>query len=439
MSSIGRTWASIGLAYDARMGADIHEVVLVAFEGPDRYAFVGGLATRMNDLAAALVSRGHRVRHLFIGDPALPPTELRADGRLLLERWGQWISRHHPKDVYDGEDGKWRDLTRTVPPHLLAEVVVPAARAGRRAVLLFEDWQTAGAAIATVALAERAGLRRAVIPFWNANNTYGFDRIDFRTLERATTITTISRFMRAELVRAGVEPAVLPNGIAERFAAPVPRADLTALRQALAGRPGLVKVARFDADKRWLWAIDAVAHLRDVGTRPRLVLRGSRSDYADVVGARIRERGLSVERVALGADATPKALAAALAAVRADIAFLDFFVSERTLRALYGAADAVLANSEKEPFGLVGLEVMGAGGLAFVGRTGEDYAVPYGNAVVVQTDDPRELLAHLGTLAARPALAERIRADGRATARRFVWPRILDAIEASWEAAAALG
>ena len=357
---------------------------------------------------------------------------------LKLERWGQWISRHHPKDVYDGEDGKWRDFSRTVPPHLLEAVVVPAARAGKRAVLLFEDWQTANAAITTTALAERAGLRRAITPFWNANNTYGFGSIDFRLLERAATVTTISRFMRAELVKSGVEPEILPNGIAERFAVPVPQADVRAMRTGLAGRPSLVKVARFDADKRWLWAIDAVAHLRDLGTRPRFMMRGSRSDYSDIVGARIRERGLTVQRVALGADAAPRDLAAALKDVDADIAFLDFFVSERALRSLYAAADGVLANSEKEPFGLVGLEVMGAGGLAFVGRTGEDYAVPYGNSVVVQTDDPRELMAHLTTLGSKPALAERIRADGQRTAERYVWPRILDGVEAAWDAAAAL-
>jgi len=346
------------------MGAEISEVVLVAFEGPDRYSFVGGLATRMNDLAEALVARGHRVRHLFMGDPALPTTELRNDGRLLLERWGQWISRYHPKDVYDGEDGKWRDFGRTVPPHLLEEVVVPAARQGKRAVLLFEDWQTANAAINTTVLAQRAGLRGAITPFWNANNTYGFGSIDFPILERAVTVTTISRFMRAELVKSGVEPEILPNGIAERFAEPVPPADVRAMRAGLAGRPSLVKVARFDADKRWLWAIDAVAQLRDAGTHPRFMMRGSRNEYADVVGARIRERGLTVQRVALGANATPKELAAALHDVEADVAFLDFFVGEAALRALYGGADGVLANSEKEPFGLVGLEVMGAGGVA---------------------------------------------------------------------------
>ena len=245
--------------------------------------------------------------------------------------------------------------------------------------------------------------------------------------------------MRAEMVKSGVEPEILPNGIATRFAEPVPPAHVRAMRAGLAGRPSLVKVARFDADKRWLWAIDAVAHLRDIGARPRFMMRGSRSDYADVVGARIRQRGLTVQRVALGANATPKELAAALRGVEADIAFLDFFVSEPALRALYAAADGVLANSEKEPFGLVGLEVMGAGGVAFVGRTGEDYAIPYGNSVVVQSDDPRELLTHLAALGSRPELGKRIRADGRATAQRYVWPRMLDAMEASWEAAASLG
>src|SRR5256886_5840574 len=299
------------------MGAPISEVVLIAFEGPDRYSFVGGLATRMNDLAEALICRGHRVRQLVVGDPSLPPTEERSDGMLTLERWGQWISRYHPKDVYDGEDGKWRDCGRPVPPHLLEEVIVPAARQGKRAVLLFEDWQTANAAINTTVLAQRAGLRGAITSFWNANNTYGFGSITFPVLAQATTITTISRFMRAELAKSGVDPEILPNGIAERFAEPVPPASVRAMRAALAGRPSLVKVARFDADKRWLWAIDAVAHLRDRGTRPRFMMRGSRSDYANVVGARIRERGLTTQRVALGANATPKELATALRAVEA--------------------------------------------------------------------------------------------------------------------------
>jgi hypothetical protein len=202
------------------MGADISEVVLVAFEGPDRYSFVGGLATRMNDLAEALTARGHRVRHLFVGDPTLPATELRRDGTLLLERWGQWISRYHPKDVYDGEDGKWRDFGRTVPPHLLEEVVVPAARQGKRAVLLFEDWQTANAAINTTVLAQRAGLRGAITPFWNAPRrsrrsrgscgpSWSSPASSRRSCRTASPSASRSRYLRRTCARCA---PVLPGG-----------------------------------------------------------------------------------------------------------------------------------------------------------------------------------------------------------------------------------
>ena len=410
-------------------------VVLVAFEGPDRYSFVGGLATRMNDLAAALVARGHRVRHLFVGDPGLPQVEEREGGRLVLERWGQWISVYHPKDVYDGEDGKYADFSRTVPPHL-ADVVGDGLRRGENTVLLFEDWQTAAAASGTAVVLASRGLRCPI--FWNANNTYGFGRVDFPILRRLASITTISRYMRMELAKVEVEAAVLPNGIADRWLAPVPPGDTAALRQAFGTRPAFVKVARFDADKRWVWAIDAITAMRNAGMHPRFVMRGSRSDYADVVGARIRANGLTIERVALPSTAGPSDLAGAIAASSADVVFLDFFLSERTLRALYAAADGVLANSEKEPFGLVGLEVMACGGIAYVGRTGEDYAVPFGNSVVVQSDDPRELMTAYGTLGGDPKMALSVRADGLVTAQRFAWPRILAAYEVLWDTARAL-
>ncbi len=415
------------------------DVVLVAFEGPDRYSFVGGLATRMNDLAEALVARGHRVRHIFVGDPQLPASEKRLEGRLTLERWGQWISAHHPKDVYDGEEGKRSDLTRSLPQHLVEDIVAPAAAAGRPVAILFEDWQTAAAAIATHLLLSARGLRGAATLLWNSNNTYGYDRIDFPALERAAVVTTVSRLMRAETVRlAGVDPQILPNGIAERYLAPLP-ADGRVLLRAAFGCPAFVKVARFDPDKRWLWAVDAIAALRDEGQRARLLMRGSRSDYADMVLERIATNGLSVDRLSLPAGAPLRDVATAIHGSEADIALLDFFIDENVLRMLYAAADGVLANSEKEPFGLVGLEVMASGGIAYLGRTGEDYAVPYGNSIVVQTDDPRELGAHLATLRGDRALMERIRAEGRETAKRFSWARLLDGYEAAWDAAARVG
>jgi glycosyltransferase involved in cell wall biosynthesis len=377
------------------------------------------------------------VHHLFVGDPALPTLEERYDGHFVLERWCQWISRYHPKDVYDGEDGKYLDFSRTVPPHLVNQVIPAATARGERSVVLFEDWQTGAAAINTAALLSVRGDRSAAL-FWNANNTYGFGRVDFPLLRRASSITTISRFMRMELAKVDVEAAILPNGIADRYLKPLPPSDVTAMRKAFGDRPTFVKVARFDVDKRWLWAIDAISTMRDAGLRPRFVMRGSRSPYADTVGDRIFAHGLNVERLSLPSTATSRDLAAAIATTTAEVVFLDFFIDEKALRSLYAAADGVLANSEKEPFGLVGLEVMASGGIALLGRTGEDYAVPFGNAVVVQSDDPRELLTTHLMLRERPELGRAIRAEGRATAKRFAWPRVLDGYEAVWETAFAL-
>jgi hypothetical protein len=81
---------------------------------------------------------------------------------------------------------------------------------------------------------------------------------------------------------------------------------------------------------------------------------------------------------------------------------------------------------------------MASGGIAYIGRTGEDYAVPFGNSVVIQSDDPRELVTTSRLLSQRPELVTVMRAEGRATAKRFAWPRILDAYEAAWETAFAL-
>jgi len=294
-------------------------------------------------------------------------------------------------------------------------------------------WREARFGLETAALLAARGERAPVL--WNANNTYGFGEVDFELLRRVASVTTISHYMRGEMARMGVDAAILPNGIAERWLKPVPPGDPAVLRLAFAGRPTFVKVARFDPDKRWLWAIDATAAMRDSGLRPRLVMRGSRSDYARVITERIAARGLAVERLALPSTALPRDLGAAIAATQAEVVLLDFFVSERTLRALYASADGVLANSEREPFGLVGLEVMACGGIAYVGRTGEDYAVPFGNSVVVQSDDPRELMTSQRTLAERPELVRALRAEGRATAKRYSWPRVLEAYEALWSVA----
>ena len=44
-------------------------VVILSFEGPDRYASIGGLATRFTQLARALGAAGHEVQLSFVGNP----------------------------------------------------------------------------------------------------------------------------------------------------------------------------------------------------------------------------------------------------------------------------------------------------------------------------------------------------------------------------------
>ena len=87
-----------------------------------------------------------------------------------------------------------------------------------------------------------------------------------------------------------------------------------------------------------------------------------------------------------------------------------------------------MANSGKEPFGLVGLEVMASGGLAVTGATGEDYAEPFSNAIVCDTGDGSELAAYLEALLNDDRLARSIRAAGEATAERYRWSVVLDVL-----------
>jgi glycosyltransferase involved in cell wall biosynthesis len=64
---------------------------------------------------------------------------------------------------------------------------------------------------------------------------------------------------------------------------------------------------------------------------------------------------------------------------------------------------------------------MAAGGIAFTGGTGEDYALPYHNAIVLETSDPREIESNLVYLREFPDEDARIRAEAQRTATYFTW------------------
>lgn len=399
------------------------EFAVVSFEGPDEYSRAGGLGVRVRDLSEALAAQGFRTHLFFIGDPQLPSVEER-DG-LVLHRWSQWISAHHPGGVYDGEWGKMQDLTGSLPPVLAGEIVLPAANAGKVTVLMGEDWQTAPFMIAMRNLLAPHDLLRHVVPVWTANNIFGFEGINFGALTQAATLMTVSRYMKHEMWRYGVNPLVVPNGITTSSVVDVPTAEMRTVRKAFGRDVALFKIGRFSPDKRWITALEAVAILKHTGTPTRILIRGDRSPYGQEVLARAASYGLVIEDLT-ERYAGVEDLAAAIAAhSSADVLNLRSFLPDSLLPVIYAAVDGVLANSGHEPFGLVGLEVMGAGGLAFVGSTGEEYAEPDRNAVVLDTDDPREIVVRLGRLRHARTEARQLKRRGKETAKAYVWPEVL--------------
>jgi glycosyltransferase involved in cell wall biosynthesis len=398
--------------------------VLLAFEGPDPYSLVGGLGTRVTELSAALAACGVRTTLIFVGDPQRPSVE-RPANNLEYRRWCQWISAYHPGGVYDGEWGKSADFKTSVPPFVADSVIEPAARRGESVLVIAEDWQTAPAAIELDRLLKMRGLRERSILLWNANNTYGFDSMDWPVLTTVAAVTTVSRYMKFELRARGVESHVIPNGIPERIIGGPPDELVSALTDALTRRPLFVKVGRYDEDKRWMQAIDAFARVHAEHPQAMLLVRGGREPYGESILAHARSLGLQIEDVSV-ASREPEAFIARLRSAQGPIVNLRTFVPEELLYALYHVADAVLANSGKEPFGLVGLEVMAASGVAVTGSTGEDYAQPFENAIVCDTGDGRELAAYLRALIADPGLARSIRAAGALTAERYTWPVALE-------------
>ena len=399
--------------------------VILSFEGPDVYSQAGGLGVRVKGLARTLAQVGFETHLFFIGDPDLPSIETHERGRLRYHRWCQWISSFHRGGVYDGEEDKLRDWDRTIPPAVVDELIAPAVEAGRNVVVLGEEWQTA----ATMNLLSDSlyyrGLRDRVVMLWNANNTFSFERINWGALAFASTITTVSRYMKYRMWAWGQNPIVIPNGIPRASVTEQDASTVAQVREASGADHFCFKIGRFDPDKRWLMAVTAMAYLKQSGSKVMLVIRGGREPHGAEVLHHARGQGLDV--VDVKATDEPAGWIRMMRDHRnADVLNVTTYMNDDVLALQYAASDAVIANSGHEPFGLVGLEVMAAGGLAITGSTGEDYAEPFRNAMVLETDDPVEVVTLLRLIKERPELAASIRKRGRTTARDYVWEKVID-------------
>ncbi|HUI27818.1 MAG TPA: glycosyltransferase [Candidatus Kryptonia bacterium] len=396
---------------------------LLSFEGPDGYARAGGIASRITGLATALADAGFETHLWFVGDPDLPGHEQL--GRLWLHRWCQWISRYHRGGVYDGEEGKRNDFARSLPPFLINTVLLPHLRAtDPQAVILAEEWQTVDAVLHLDWLLRAAGARQPVAILWNANNMFGFERIDWGRLQQAAVVTTVSRYMKHRMRALGIDPLVIPNGLSAEALRPPDRATVTEFRHRLRDRVVLTKVARWDPDKRWSLAVETIGALKQQGWRPLLIARGGVEHYGHEVVRQALASGLRVVERIVRQSGARGVLEAIDALNGADIVNLRSPLDADSRRVLFRSAAAVLANSGHEPFGLVGLEVMAAGGVACTGCSGEDYVIPGHNALVLETEDPAEFVELYRRLHENPARERALRRAGQLTARHFSWSDI---------------
>ena len=397
---------------------------ILSFEGPDEYARAGGIASRITSLTETLAQEGYNSHLWFIGDPNRPGHEKK--GRLNLHRWCQWISSYHPGGVYDGEDGKQNDYASSLPPILVREYLEPQLEdPDRRAVVLAEEWHTVDAVLHLDALLKKSGLRDRVAILWNANNIFGFDRIDWQRLAEAATITTVSRYMRQFMWKLGVDPLVIPNGIGPDFLEPPDDKASADFQDVLGDRLVLTKVARWDPDKRWLLAVDIIAELKRRGFRPLLVARGGVESHGAEVRARAESSGLRVVEREISEPAEQNLAPSLEDLDDADVVSVRSYLTPPVSRVLFRNSAAVLANSGREPFGLVALEAMAAGGIACVGGTGEDYAVPGWNALLVQTQNPLEFLGLLKRILENPDENRAVRERATETARCYIWNKVI--------------
>ncbi len=404
---------------------DNTEFIVLSFEGPDRYSLAGGLGVRVTHLSQALANAGFRTHLFFVGDPRQPGEETLDGGRLTLHRWCQWISEYYPAGVYQGEDEKLYDFNESLPWFVCDSITRPAILHDKLVVILGEEWHTAEAMCRISDLLHQQGMRDRAVLFWNANNTMSFHRIDWGRLAYTTRITTVSRYMKHIMWRVGVNPLVIPNGIPSGLLGKVSGKPSRQLRRGIDADLLLAKVARWDPDKRWNMAVEAMAHLKSKGRQAVLLARGGIEPHGEEVMGRARSLGLRVRDVWARGDSLADQLQAITEGDRADVLNLRFHCPQSLLRIVYHSSDAVLANSGHEPFGLVGLETMAAGGVAFTGSTGEDYAIHDRNAMVLETADPKEIESHLALLEGHPDKRMRMRQAGRETARQYTWEQVI--------------
>lgn len=230
-----------------------------------------------------------------------------------------------------------------------------------------------------------------------------YDRAGIHVISRSTGNDLVARGFRAEAIRV-----ILPGVDADKYA-PDPRVER-------ASDPSFLYVGRLKRYKQVDVAIRALAHVRDVYPRARLLVAGSGDDRPRLVRV-AAEAGL--------ADA---------------VEFLGYVAEEQKL-ALYRRAWAVVFPSLKEGWGITNVEAAACGTPAIAAdnsalresvRDGE-------TGFLVPTGEVAAWSAAMNRLANDAALRERLGRGARAFGQTFSWTRTaqeteshLEAVMAAW-------
>ena len=412
-------------------------IIVLCFEGPDDYSMAGGLGDRINHLTNRLADIGFVVHHIFIGDPRMAGLELRKDGKLILHRWCQWISDSHRSGVYDGEKWKFDDFTKSVPPFVVQDLVDSAVSAGKQVVILGEEWQTAEAMCCIHDLLHMYRLRDKVKMLWNANETYGFEQVDWEYLSRAAAITVVREHMKQVLLERGINPVVIPNGIPDVFLGEANQTDISQIRKSLGTDVIFSKVSRWRQDRGWKIAVDAIHKLNKVGESASLLAcvgvetdRKRIAHQSAAYGMGMKSINLEIysqksyPNAAFEDDSIPYFKALPRGSENADILNIAFPVPLALLSKLYRVSDVVLANSDHDPFAL-DMEAMAAGAIVFVGRKAEGHIRHMYNAVVLDKYTADEILFYTSYLRMHPEKGEMIRAAAKETAKQQTWKEVV--------------
>jgi glycosyltransferase involved in cell wall biosynthesis len=223
----------------------------------------------------------------------------------------------------------------------------------------------------------------------------------------------------------GVNALVIPNGLAaDAFLAPEQKA-VAEFRSRLSGRTVVTKMARWDPDKRWLLAIDTLRVMKRLGWKPLFIARGGMEAHGSEVMQAARAADLRIAERPLAGCGVHGLLHTMEGLQEVDLLSLRSPIDPESRKVLFRGASAVLANSGHEPFGLVGLETMAAGGIACTGCSGEDFAIPGKNALVLETNDPWEFVGLFENLRDSPNQERALRQAGQRTAQHYAWPQII--------------